>query len=463
MKVQHFTLSLVIAIFCYSNSYAQWESTSGSIIASVHRVWNIRIAPDSSVWALAMRDLFPPTNYTPKVYRSIDQGSTWDTYEITAGLSNYTWDISPVSKDTAYVALDTLGLYRTLDGGLSWSRVDSFPFMSAWMVHFFNQDEGWVFGLDSAYYSMSVTSDGGNSWTKMAGDDWVQPNGTSLPSLDTTEYIGGGAYSTAFYDYLDDTIMIGTNKGTYWKSSDKGYNWTRHLTPLADSGIMIGNIAMKDGNTFMVAGDFPAENSNPSGPVDALSFTTKDGGNTWVMGKPPVTPAGCHYLPNSDSVFIIVGHRSFSGVGGSGTVISYDYGETWEKIDNTSLLTVDFLDENIGYGACGTYSWAIGSGEFFKWNYVLDPPVSIDESVRPEWVRLLPNPVSTNLTLEIDNEFRHNDLAIEIIALNGQILSTYQSGYSYRVKIPVRDLPKGLYFLRITGDQKSITKKFVKE
>lgn len=456
MENQTFTFILIFSILFNSNLFAQWESLGNDIIPQNHRVWSIKVAPDKSVWAISTFDNFPPTNYYPKIHKSSDGGNTWIESELPAGFSTYGWDLSPIDSNLAFVALDTSGLYQTMDGGLNWNKVTSYPYRVLF-VHFFNDQEGLAFGTDGFARTISLTADGGGSWTHLGGQNWLEPEGTSLPTFDSSENAAFNFSINSFYDYNEDVIIIGNSNGKYWISTDKGFNWERKETPLTNLGLLLSNIAMKDENTFMVAGD--TENGTFNG-VATVNFTTKDGGNTWIEGNSGLTGAASHYIPNSDSVFVMVGHNNF-GWGSEGTAISYDYGENWEILDNTRILAIDFADENTGYGSCCNNIWQTANGQIHKWNF--DLPTATVEIIESQLVKIFPNPVNTRLTISLNNEFQSRELLIEIISIDGKILSNSKVQVSEHINIQTADLPKGFYSLRVTGGKKSVIKKFVKK
>lgn len=458
MRQQTFTLIIAILFFTTSSLFAQWESLGEDIITPGHRVWSMKVAPDASVWVISTYDNFPPTDQTPTIHRSTDEGQTWTSTSVMAGESVYGWDISPIDSNTAYITLHTEGLHKTTDGGQTWQKVESFTTSLAMIVHFFNEEEGFVLGANDGYLITCTTNDGGENWTYAGGPDWVQPLGTSLPAIDSTESLPGLAYSlVSSYDYTDKDIVIGTAKGTYWKSTDKGYNWTRHPTPLVDLGINLSCIAMKDENTIMVAGDF--ENVDYT-DVEGVSFTTLDGNETWIEGKPWVTQASIHYIPDSDSVFIMTGHFNTSW-GLVGTSITYDYGANWDILDYTPNISIDFLDQNTGYGTLGNLPALNSYGEVYKWNY--DITTSTRETTNNIAITLMPNPVSSDLFIATNQAFNTTELTLEIINNSGQILSQQQAPNDGLLSIDISHLPRGMYLLKITGDDKSVVEKFVKE
>ena len=447
---------LLLTLFCIPIFLqAQWESLGDNIVPLGHRAWSIKMAPDESIWVISTFDNFPPTGEVPKVHRSADGGLTWVDSELPAAMNTYGWDISPVDSNLAYVALDTAGLYKTIDGGGSWTQVDSFLPYSTVYVHFFDANDGWVLAVDTiGALVISVTADGGNTWLDASYISGIPP-GMSLPSSDLAESIAPIAYSvSSAYDYSDESIILGTTTGKYWVSNDKGYNWERYESPLVGLERWTTNVTMKDSTTFMLSSDYnPAIGGTPN-----KSFTTTDGGNTWIEGNPGVTAAASHYL--GDSTFIMTGHRNFGG-GPQGTAITYDYGATWEKLDNSSILAIDFLDKNTGVGVCCNLSpWPQANGQVHKWNF--DFPTAIKDILSTSEIRLMPNPVSDILTIKVGESFDKNQLSFEIISLDGKILKSWKSNVMDKTEIDVYDLPNGFYVLKIMGKERIVSRKFIK-
>ncbi len=357
-------------------AFAQWESLGDSIVPQDHTVYSLKIADDHSIWTISTHMNFPP-DLVPQIHRSTDEGKTWITSRIPVENPTYGWDISPVDSLTAFIALGSAGLHKTTNGGQDWIKVENYPY-SCLIVHFFNKMEGWVFSGRQLYALTSlknwnvhsVTKDGGKSWVHIGGQNWDQPSGTSLPEPIPNEMTGFTYSMNASYDYTDDSIIMGMSSGNYWLSRDKGYNWSRHNTPLADLGIFTANVAIKDAKTFMVAGNY-----HPRGNTNTLNFTTLDGGKTWLKGQPEITAATTHYVPDSDSIFIMVGHNDFRWGGGKGTAVTYDYGANWKIIDNTRLVSLDFVDKNFGVAVYGNdTNYTTTTGQIYKWNFEWPSP-----------------------------------------------------------------------------------------
>ena len=72
---------------------------------------------------------------------------------------------------------------------------------------------------------------------------------------------------------------------------------------------------------------------------------------------------------------------------------------------------------------------------------------------------IYPNPTSSQLFIDVSTPLNNNFKA-EIIDISGRtVKSINQVNYS----IDVADIPKGIYFLKLTTDEGILTKKFVKE
>lgn len=450
-----------LLIFLKIQASAQWESLGDNLIPPNHRVYSIKIAPDQSIWALSTFDAFPPTNQLPEVHRSADGGENWIHTAIPEASSSYGNDISPIDSLTAFIALDTAGLYQTVDGGQTWSEVQTYPF-DAIYVHFFNQNEGWVLGIDTTIQqrlAMSLTTDGGQTWIH-SGHGIGQAEGTSIP-INTNDFIVYAFSFNSAYDVSGNTIIMGRSAGNYWRSDDKGYHWTNHTTPLFDFGLMTSNVAIKDENTFMVAGDILFSNHTGS---PAKNYTTKDGGLTWIEGRSGMTTAATRYVPDSDSVFVTVGHANF-GWGEAGTAISYDYGETWERINSTSLIAIDFLDQNNGVGTCCNNIWPTANGQIHKWNFDLPTSVETLDVTTSNSLTIMPNPVINDLSIVTNDIFKSSKyLWIDIVSFDGKLMKRGKYSHNGRsLFISTKELPAGFYMLRVTNQDKMVVEKFIKE
>ena len=448
---------LLTIIHPYLN--AQWTSFGNDIVPVDHRLSALKIAADSSIWIISVHKSVPtPSTEQAKVTRSVNIGATWNTANIPETFGQIGYDISPLDRDHAFAAVAEAGLFETTDGGASWSQITTYPY-KAEALHFFNDMEGWVFGLDpSSITVMSVTSDGGATWTHAGGSSWTQPPGMSLPDFESQESLLSGYTTSSGVEIYEESIYITTWYGDYWHSPDKGYNWARKWTPFADMNRNISSIAAKDNQTIMIASDFVW----PSLGEPTISYTTFDGGESWeIEGSPGITPSAIHHLPDTDSIFIMTGPFAM-GVNTFGTSISYNSGKDWELIgSDIRVSALAFINKDLGIGACLNTS-SFFNGIVARWNFDVS---TATKKIEQEQLHLFPNPVRDKLLLHLN---LHSPLEpnIEIVNMFGQVVLQRPvgrfSGNTQQIPLDVSSLDAGVYFLRVYDNGKSISRKFIK-
>lgn len=354
-----------------------WNKIASEAIPLGHEVHSVKMVDENVVWMASSVFLFgPPSDDLATVSKSLDGGITWEQLPIPNTTGSYALDVAAVDENTAYVTLwgpdffndlSLDALYKTTDGGATWQELDSYPHSPNY-VHFFDENEGWVFGGDVKDFSltpvMSVTVDGGETWSHAGGDDWVIPEGRGLPVRDDNELVGTFSYSpSSNYEVVDSTIIIGGT--SYWISRDRGYNWERFSSPLfEEEGLIHGSVAMKDPQTFVFASNLNAEFFFR--PV--LAYGTTDGGQTWTKSNPIVNPSVINYLPGTDNDFIISGQTLGSGddLGITGTARTNNL-ESWEIVDDEGLLSADFLGATQNVGAYANYPGTVEAGIVYNW------------------------------------------------------------------------------------------------
>jgi hypothetical protein len=88
------------------------------------------------------------------------------------------------------------------------------------------------------------------------------------------------------------------------------------------------------------------------------------------------------------------------------------------------------------------------------------PLAGIQEMASNE-VIIYPNPIITQLTVKLASEFE-NGATVTLSDIAGRILRSFAvSGKQYVLKLS--DIPSGVYFIKVSNDVKSVTKKFIKQ
>jgi photosystem II stability/assembly factor-like uncharacterized protein len=208
---------------------------------------------------------------SPRVMRSTDGGQTWSA---TSGLGQNggvsALAFVPGAARVAYAWADQSGLYRSGDGGITWTRVFS-PTEANWVIQSlayspdFAHDRLMFLGVVGGS-NFRRSADGGTSW---------HPADSGLPS----GLIWGSAIAISPGFTRDRTIFLGSDKGVF-RSDDGGVTWKASSTGLPQG---------TDGRpasvlSLALSPDFVA---NPSGGaifaglVDGGLYVSTDGGATW--------------------------------------------------------------------------------------------------------------------------------------------------------------------------------------
>lgn len=136
-----------------------------------------------------------------KVYRSYDQGNTWETiaYDI-GGVKKSLLAISPQDSNYIYVGT-TNALWQTTDGGASW-EVRTTPGVSTKMIKVSPSSPNTLYATRSSYGDARVykSIDGGSTWMDISG---------SLPNIP--------ANSIEIHNDGNETLYVGLDIGVYYR------------------------------------------------------------------------------------------------------------------------------------------------------------------------------------------------------------------------------------------------------
>lgn len=183
--------------------------------------------------------------------------------------------------------------------------------------------------------SVILTSDGGNTWTKLPC--------SQLPTFEEGEAFF--AASNTNIAIINNTVWIGSGgtKARILKSTDFGSTWEIFDTPIVQG----------DGPQGIYSIDFYDENhgiaigGNYSKPEDnnANKAITTDGGKTWTLVANNTNPnyKSCvQYVPNTN-------REEVFAVGKTGISFSNDGGHTWKEVSNESYYAIQFIDSNTAW------------------------------------------------------------------------------------------------------------------
>ncbi len=397
--------------------FAQWENVAPIGLISVQKIEFMDVNNGFIVG----------TNTVPNgdaiIQKTTNGGLTWTTVlsvppsetPSTLGFNN----IEMVSSMVGYAMggyldpLDAL-LYKTTNGGINWSpipvTVNTSRIISS---HFFDENNGILVG-----YEVYKTTDGGQT----------------LEVLDTPQ----GFYGLMDVEFVNSStgFIIGNGSALLLKSTNGGDTWSEITLP----------------TTFPTNDiEFINESVGYIACSSGIILKTEDAGETWTQTT--VATASGSVLRGLEIVSEDIAYASsINGV----ILKTVDGGASWTEdydlTDDPFVLfggpyEIDFPSPTVGYAAGNT-------GRMFK-NEISDGIETYAETK----IRVYPNPASS--TIKIDGIAIETIESIHIIGSTGQILEAIFSPITNEIN--VNTLSVGVYSMRITTANTTLSHSFVKE
>lgn len=263
------------------------------------------------------------------MWKSTDAGKTWTHIGLGDAQQIPRIAIDPRNPDRVFVAAlghpygpnAERGIFRSLNGGRTWEKVlytdentggadivmsPSDPntlYADMWEARQGPWENGAFNGPGTAMYK---TTDGGTTWTKLAGGLPTAADGLGRIGISVAPSNANRLYITA---------TAGAKSGI-WRSDDAGATWTR---------------TTDDNRIFGRGDDFAALTVDPRNPdvvysANVVSWKSTDGGMTWksVRGAPGGDDYQRFWInPNNPDIQLLVADQ--------GAVITVNGGETWSS------------------------------------------------------------------------------------------------------------------------------------
>jgi tetratricopeptide (TPR) repeat protein/photosystem II stability/assembly factor-like uncharacterized protein len=250
--------------------------------------------------------------------------------------------IDPTDSEVMYAGMARSGVYKTINGGISWFPVHNG--LGGGRIHNLvinpeNPEELYA----GVYYNMLYkTENGGESWTLME---------TEISSLNFPT-------SAVDINFNDPNHVVYTNSEGISTSLDGGRSW--EAIELHPWGPL--SIAINPRN-----GDLIASSGDPDAAALAYIYTSEDGGETWEMA---LRQEGSIY---NDSIYInpyeeeIFFSNRWGGESFTNTFLSRDEGRTWEPW-STEVAPFFVTSEGVIFGAYWNgIAWSVDKGS--TWEY----------------------------------------------------------------------------------------------
>ncbi|MGZ3931615.1 MAG: WD40/YVTN/BNR-like repeat-containing protein, partial [Bacteroidia bacterium] len=299
------------------------------------------------VWAIGYDGTAPNRN-TNVFTRTINGGTTFTPGTIWPDTNTYfPGSLEGIDANTAFVSAylratqDRGNVFKTTNGGATWTNMNAANMFTVAgtsfldFVAFTTPSVGIALGDPAPANDFEIyrTTDGGASWTQVPG--------ANIPNAASGEY---GLVNV--YTKTANHIWFGTNKNRIYHSADGGQTWSVSATitgtvPLTTTGTGVSDIAFRDPNNGLA---LMYANSGV-----AYLYNTTDGGATW-NNIPVIDPnMGLNdfcAIPGSNAY-------ASGGAGTGNNVISYSTNDgvswtDWGRI-NIQYLSIDFVDPLTGW------------------------------------------------------------------------------------------------------------------
>jgi uncharacterized repeat protein (TIGR01451 family) len=395
-----------LQLFISHDGATTWQSIGSSSMLGVIADIAISTSNPNQLWEVG----------NDGVAVSNDQGTTWTQTGMGTPLATIVLD--PSDAATAYAGTSDGRLYRTADGGTTWTEITS------------NLAVGFVrtIAIDPAQRStllaggnngLSATSTTGASWA--ASETGIAATTvlgfSTVPGVDRIYSVV--AYKGLFYLDAGADATTAVNNGALAQLSAPILNWNPQGL-LAQSAQLLTSLSTgvaqsADGGAtwsllptpLQAAGQVLAFASSPATPQTILAGTlngawrSTDGGKSWTAasaGLPASTAVGAFWIAPSDPTIVYTAPyppQQTIPTTGYGVFVSHDGGQTWSA-DNAGMtasviasLTVDPTNPQLVYVASGANLLKTVDGGT-SWNTMTTDPtlgypsvVAVDSS-RPQ-------------------------------------------------------------------------------
>jgi photosystem II stability/assembly factor-like uncharacterized protein len=268
-----------------------------------------------------------------KVVKSTDGGMTWTDISNSSinGDLQCVWFTSP---DTGFVGkTTTFGMYKTVNGGQTWTQNFGYYFTNCYSMHFINDSVGWAGSYGNAIFK---TVNGGLNWTTQSNPGLSEP----IRSIAFADSARGIAVSTSY--------VYRTSNGASWSGTFFSNNFmsgTMSPSGFAVCGTTTGGIKQSTnyGSSFTEI--------NPETGFSVfrrVKFVTSQIG--WVGGDDGkilrTTDAGANWTLSSNVPYYST-CNDMAAISASKLIIATDEGTLRTTTNSGSTFTTITLDANI--------------------------------------------------------------------------------------------------------------------
>lgn len=310
------------------------------------------------------------------VWRSTDQGTTNNTIftepnTATQGFNtNY---FTMVDENRAFVAAFRGGtnvqravIFRTLNASAPapvWDTVKTFPNGTTFApnfrnIKFANVDTGYVTATRGKVYR---TVDGGNTWTDVSPDTTAAGNSTAV--------------YTALSVVNGKILYVGGSSRKLFKSTDAGVTWTDLTLPLSTPTTFVANTAISNIVMNDVNNGYLTATVNSAG---TFLLKTSDGWTTWSYDMTPLAVSNMLFYPKmggpieNKKLYLVMGPQAHTFFGSQNSPTLMEYGDASKYTVSTAETSTAASCTNptagtitvTATGGIAPYTYSIDGGAF---------------------------------------------------------------------------------------------------
>ncbi len=403
-----------------------------------------------------------PGNFI-SMYSTSDGGANWKykKFNLDTADAPFLSSITGIdgSNGWATVYLNNAGtnlVLKTIDGGLNWTTTAATTFLRPESfvnaISFKDAQNGIMMGdpsplTDSTndFFEIYRTTDGGTSWTRIAEN--------KIPASLLGEYGTSGEF-----DRIGDKLWFVTSEGRLFYSTDGGQNWAVRVvgTGFASNLHFVDNMhglcIAKDTNYSAIGSDI--KYTEDGGTIwQHVKSPFVDSTYFWSVTL----------IPQSN--YILTNHAASLQGAPYTTLITKDKGANWIVIGTSDgLANARFVSPSVGYGGEGVSMGQNHATKIFKYSGSPLSGLLTPTLLKADFA-IYPNPTLNKMNVKIDLEKSSSLYMIinspdGKLVWSKTILDTVKN---FDEAIDLSFLATGTYILTISSPEGNLSKTFVKE
>lgn len=305
--------SLTKAYFAVSNGVIYFSSDKGTTLDPAYtnidlQMNDVQAIGNDTVYAVGYSQFaIPAASRKSTFMRSVNNGATWSEVTVSQSTGTFTAptlsQLSFANRNLGYLAGSRNAIFKTTDGGLTWTDISPFPALNAGPTGFPNAFVTYteIFALnDTTVFAV------GNMFTNVgnrrvyrstnAGTTWVDITG-NIPALGLVGNLNGVLFSD-----LNNGYVVSPG-GVMYRTTDGGTNWTVEIAPT---------------NTLFTCAAFAPRNAPASVPFANRKVFVSGFGV--ASSAPTIMEYGNRNLVNVNATSTVVNTTCTAASGGSITV-----------------------------------------------------------------------------------------------------------------------------------------------